>query len=57
MLDAFDVMLYALVLASLMSDIGMTKGTAGLLGSATLVASALAAVMWTWIPETRGREL
>ncbi len=40
MLDSFDVMLYAMVLASLMSDLGMAKTTAGLLGSLTLVASA-----------------
>ena len=34
MLDSFDVMLYALVLAALMTDLGMAKPTAGLLGSA-----------------------
>jgi hypothetical protein len=32
MLDSFDVMLYALVLAALMKDLAMTKFTAGLLG-------------------------
>ena len=41
MLDSFDVMLYAMVLAALMSDLGMAKTTAGLLGSLTLVASAV----------------
>ena len=40
MLDTFDVMLYALVLASLIADLGMDKATAGLLGSVTLLASA-----------------
>ena len=32
MLDSFDVMLYALVLAALMKDLAMAKFTAGLLG-------------------------
>jgi len=31
MLDAFDAMLYALVLAHVMRDLGMSKATAGLL--------------------------
>jgi MFS family permease len=39
MLDSFDVMLYALVLASIMPDLGLAKSTAGALGSATLLAS------------------
>ena len=39
LLDSFDVMLYALVLASLMSDLGMDRATGGLLGSITLAAS------------------
>ncbi len=38
-LDAFDTMLYALVLALLMRDFGMSKTTAGLLGTLTLLAS------------------
>ena len=33
MLDAMDVMLYSLVLAHLMRDLGMDKPTAGLLNS------------------------
>ena len=40
LLDAFDVMLYALVLASLIGDLGMDPATGGLLGSLTLAASA-----------------
>ena len=40
MLDSFDVMLYALVLASIIPELGLSKETAGLLGSATLLASA-----------------
>ena len=41
MLDAMDVMLYSLVLAHLMRDLGMDKRTGGLLNSLTLVASAI----------------
>src|SRR5580698_2935746 len=40
-LDAFDAMLYALVLALLMRDLGMSKTTAGLLGTLTLLASGM----------------
>ena len=38
-----DVMLYSLVLAHLMADLGMDKRTGGLLNSLTLFASALGA--------------
>ena len=55
MLDAFDVMLYAMVLAALMSDLGMTKGTAGLLGSLTLVASAAGGLVFGVVADRLGR--
>jgi MFS family permease len=55
MLDSFDVMLYALVLASLMSDLGMTAPTAGLLGSVTLVASAAGGMLFGVIADRFGR--
>ena len=55
MLDAFDVMLYALVLASIMPDLGMSKETAGLLGSATLVASALGGLIFGIVADRYGR--
>ena len=54
-LDAFDVMLYALVLAGLMRDLGMAKSTAGLLGSLTLVASALGGVLFGLVADRHGR--
>lgn len=41
MLDAFDVMLYSLVVASLIQHAGLRPATAGLLNSLTLVASAV----------------
>ncbi len=40
MLDAFDVMLFALVLPQVMSDLGISKTQAGLLGSLALLAAA-----------------
>ncbi len=55
MLDAFDVMLYAMVLASLMADLGLAKGTAGLLGSLTLVASAAGGLVFGLVADRYGR--
>jgi len=55
MLDSFDVMLYALVLAALMKDLGMTKFTAGLLGSVTLVASAIGGIFFGVVADRYGR--
>jgi MFS family permease len=55
MLDSFDVMLYALVLAALMRDLGMAKFTAGLLGSATLVASAVGGLLFGVVADRYGR--
>ena len=55
MLDSFDVMLYAMVLATLMSGLGMGKSTAGLLGSLTLVASAFGGVIFGFVADRFGR--
>ena len=55
MLDSFDVMLYALVLASLMSDLNMSKDTAGALGSLTLIASAAGGMIFGVIADRFGR--
>lgn len=55
MLDSFDVMLYALVLASLMADLGMSKDTAGALGSLTLLASAAGGMIFGVIADKFGR--
>src|SRR2546429_9359552 len=54
-LDAFDVMLYALVLAYVMRDLGMTKSIAGLLGTLTLLASGIGGVMFGFIADRIGR--
>ena len=55
MLDSFDVMLYALVLAVLMTDLGMDKATGGSLASLTLVASAIGGVLFGVIADRIGR--
>jgi MFS family permease len=55
MLDAMDVMLYSMVLAHLMGDLGMTKQTAGLLNSLTLFASAIGGLMFGLIADRVGR--
>jgi MFS family permease len=55
MLDAFDVMLYALVLTSLIGDLGITRRTAGLLGSLTLVASAAGGLIFGIAADRYGR--
>src|SRR2546428_10094973 len=56
MLDAFDVMLFALVLASLMADLGMAKPVAGMLGSLTLLASAAGGMLFGVIADRQGRK-
>src|SRR5450631_395677 len=56
MLDAFDAMLYALVLAHVMRDLGMTKGTAGFLNSLTLLASGIGGVAFGFIADRMGRK-
>jgi MFS family permease len=55
MLDAMDVMLYSLVLAYLIREFSMDKGTAGLLNSLTLVASAIGGFLFGVIADRIGR--
>jgi MFS family permease len=55
LLDAFDVMLYALVLATLMSALAMDRATGGLLGSITLAASAVGGIVFGVIADRWGR--
>jgi MFS family permease len=56
MLDSFDAMLYALVLAHIMRDFGMSKATAGLLYTLTLVASGMGGVLFGFIADRIGRK-
>jgi MFS family permease len=55
MLDAFDVMLYSLILARIMVDLNMTKGEAGALNTLTLVASGLGGLLFGFIADRIGR--
>lgn len=55
MLDAFDVMLYSLVLTHLIRDFGMSKGTAGLLNTLTLIASAIGSLIFGLLADRFGR--
>ena len=55
MLDAFDVMLYSIVLTTLMRAFGMTKSTAGLLNTLTLIASAIGSVIFGLLADRLGR--
>src|ERR1700676_5035310 len=55
-LDAFDAMLYALVLALLMCDFRMRKTTAGLLGTLTLLASGMGGVLFGFLADRIGRK-
>ena len=55
-LDAFDAMLYALVLALLMRDLGMSKTTAGFLGTLTLLASGIGGMLFGFLADRIGRK-
>ncbi len=57
MLDAFDVQIYALVLAALIADLGLSRTTAGALGSATLVASAVGGLVFGFVADRYGRRI
>src|SRR5437660_5885149 len=56
MLDAFDAMLYALVLTHIMRDLGMSKSTSGFLATLTLLASGIGGVMFGFIADRIGRK-
>jgi MFS family permease len=55
MLDAFDVMLYALLLTSIISDLGLTRQTAGAIGSATLLSAAAGGLIFGVVADRYGR--
>jgi len=56
MLDAFDAMLYALVLTHIMRDLGMSKSTGGLLNTLTLLASGIGGVGFGFLADRIGRK-
>ncbi len=55
MLDAFDVMLYALVVAHIMRDLHMSKATVGLLNTLMLLASGIGGLLFGVIADRIGR--
>ena len=55
MLDAFDVMLYSIVLTTLMRAFAMSRTTAGLLNALTLIASALGGLLFGMLADRFGR--
>ena len=55
MLDAFDVLLYSIVLTHLMRAFGMSRTTAGLLNALTLAASALGGLLFGMLADRFGR--
>lgn len=54
-LDAFDVMLYAMVVAYVMRDLRIDKPTIGFLNTLTLLASGLGGLLFGWIADRLGR--
>jgi MFS family permease len=58
MLDSFDVMLYAIVLAALINDpeLRLSRETAGLLGSITLIAAAAGGIFFGIVADRLGRK-
>jgi len=55
MLDAFDVMLYALLLPSIIADLQLSARTAGAIGSATLLAAAAGGLLFGVVADRYGR--
>jgi MFS family permease len=55
MLDAFDVMLFALVLPPVMAELGLSKAQAGVMGSLALLAAAGGGIAFGVISDRFGR--
>jgi MFS family permease len=55
-LNAFDVMLYALVLTHVMQDLGMSKAMGGFLHTLTLLASGAGGVLFGYLADRTGRK-
>ena len=56
MLDAFDAMLYTLVLTHIMRDLGMSMATSGFLNMLTLLASGIGGVSFGFVADRVGRK-
>jgi MFS family permease len=55
LLDAFDVMLYALILTSVIKELGLTTAQGGLMASLTLAASAVGGLLFGVMADKLGR--
>jgi MFS family permease len=55
LLDAFDVMLYALVLTAVIEDLGLSRAQGGLMASLTLGASAVGGLIFGVLADKLGR--
>lgn len=55
LLDAFDIMLYALVLTAVIGELGVSTQTGGLMGSLTLGASAVGGLVFGVLADRLGR--
>jgi MFS family permease len=55
LLDAFDVMLYALILTSVIADLGLSRAQGGLMASLTLGASAIGGLIFGVVADKLGR--
>jgi MFS family permease len=55
-LDAFDVMLFSLVVSHLMRDLGLSPASAGFLNTLTLLASGVGGLLFGWIADRIGRK-
>jgi MFS family permease len=55
MLDSMDILLYSMVLAYMMKDLGMTQETGGLMMSLTLGASAVGGILFGILADRIGR--
>jgi MFS family permease len=55
LLDAFDVMLYALILTAVIQDLGLSRETGGLMASLTLGASTVGGLLFGVLADRLGR--
>src|SRR5436190_19855663 len=55
MFDGFDIMIYSMVLTAVLAEFGISKTMGGVLGSLTLVASAVGGVLFGTIADLLGR--
>ena len=55
LLDAFDVMLYALILTSVIDDLGLSRAAGGAMASLTLAASAIGGLIFGVVADKLGR--